>query len=460
VSDPPWSLRAAAALGERLVGHAVRHDGRCTWLTHDIDETGAVPVVVETTCGPDLYAGAAGIGWGLARLAAVTQDARTAEVATAALRFSVERAPQDPSLHAGRAGIAWAALDAGHVLGSEELVTAGHRLARDVARQVLAGDPAAQGWDLLGGLAGVCLALATAPDEDAVLIDAAVAGAESLVALSREVGRGRAWPTAGSDEPPLCGLAHGAVGAAVALASVDAAAGTHDFEGAVEAALSYERQLFDPAGSWPDLRDLSRLALLSGERPRYPVQWCHGAVGGAIARARLAQRRREDPSLLAECAAGIDRSTAFWLRRIAHAPGSDLSVCHGVGGAVEVQLEAFALTGDREHLEHAERLMLRGLGVPDERLGPWRAGAVGDAELRRATSGLPCGIPGAPEVPGLMVGLAGLLVVLLRLPDPLTTPAPGLPGAARLAEPRLGPAASVRARAPGPPAVRSSPAPR
>lgn len=427
MSDLPWSLRAAVTLGERLVAQAVHHDGRCTWLTHDIDEGGRVPVVVEASCGPELYAGTAGIGWALARLAAVTRDVRTADVAAAALRFSVDRAPRDASLHAGRAGIAWAALDAGRVLGREDLLADGGRLAAELARQVLARDPVSEGWDLLGGLSGVCLALAAVQDGDAMLVDAAVAGAESLLGRSHSVGPGRAWPTPDSDEPPLCGLAHGAAGAALALSAVDDAAGTDAFAGAVQEALRYERSVFDPGAGWPDLRDLSRLALLSGERPRYPVQWCHGAAGGAIARARLARRRGDELRLLAECAAGVDRTTAATLRRIARAPGSDLSVCHGVGGAVEVQLEAFALTGDREHLGHAERLLLRALGVPTDRLAAWRDGQVEDAELRSVTSDLACGIPGAPEVPGLMVGVAGLLVVMLRLPDPRATPAPGLP---------------------------------
>ncbi len=429
MSTAPWSLRAAVILGERLVRQAVHHEDRCTWLTYDVDEQGRVPVVVEASCGPDLYAGTAGIGWCLARLAGVTQDASMAATAIAALRFSVRAAPHDLSLHAGRAGIAWAALDAGRALGSEELVNAGRQLMSDVAQEVLERAPAMTGWDLLGGVAGVCLALAAAAGHDDVSIEAAVAGADDLMARAQPAGAGRAWATPDRDEAPLCGLAHGASGAAVALAAVGSVARTDAYDGAVSAALRYEREVFRPLSGWPDLRNMSRLALLSGESPVYPVQWCHGAVGVTIARSRLARSRGDvDLRLVTECAAGLDVTTASTLRQLAHAPQRlDLSVCHGVAGAVEAQLEAFGLDGDREHLDHAERLLLRGIGVPPDQHRVWRGGQVSDAEVRAALAGLPCGIPGAPEVPGLMVGLAGLVAVLLRLPDPSAAPAPGLP---------------------------------
>jgi lantibiotic modifying enzyme len=466
VSDTAPLLRTAAELGERLVAAAVRDHDRVTWLSYDVDETGDEPVVVEASAGADLYQGTAGIGWALARLAAMTQDAVAADVARSALRHALAHVPADVSLHGGRMGIAYAALEAGAALGDDDLVRAARALAAGVARACRRGDGDGDGrWDLMSGDAGVALAL-TAFGVDA-LTDAALAIARRLATAAVVEDEAWSWPSPESVEPPLCGLAHGASGAAVALSAVREAADTTEFDGAIAGALAYERMWFDRASGWPDLRGLTRLAVHSGQRAAYPVQWCHGAAGVGIARLRVARALPQGNRSLAltEAATATDLSTAAALRALA-APDADrswlanVSICHGIGSAVELHLEAYAFTGDEAHLTHARRLMLRVLGLSPSppqagehgtgnhgtgKHGTGNHGTGRHGQPRALLDVLPCGVPGAPEVPGLMLGTAGVIGLLLRLVTAGAIPPVDLPDipAARKASNELRPAASA-----------------
>jgi lantibiotic biosynthesis protein len=427
MSTPDVFVRAAAAVGEQLVAAAISHQGQCTWLTHDIDEDADQPTVVETSCGPDLYQGTAGIGWALAHVAALTDDSAAATTAAGALRHAIAHAPDDLSLHGGRAGIAYAAIEGGGVLGDEPLTDTGYAIARALARRVCGrGGDGDIAWDLMGGQAGVALSLAALPGNDGVLLEAAHTAAQRVVHRAEVDDVGWRWPSQGTAEPGLCGLGHGAVGAALALATVAQRTGTDEFGTAIAGALRYERAWLDPAAGWPDLRGLTRLSVHSGGHPTYPVHWCHGAAGAGIARARLADllapSQESRALLLAEAGAAIDRATTEALRSLAPDPLArpwlaNVSVCHGIGSIAELHLAAHDITGDGEHLRHARQLILGALAVPPEDLSRWEQGRVTDQEMRAALTDVSCGIPGAPAVPGLMVGTAGLLALLLRLAD-------------------------------------------
>ena len=427
MSTPNVYVRAAAAVGAQLVAAAISHRGQCTWLTHDIDEDADQPTVVETSCGPDLYQGTAGIGWALAHLAAVTGDADAADTAAGALRHAVAHAPDDVSLHGGRAGIAYAAIEGGGVLGDEPLTHSGYAVARTLARRVCDRDGDADiAWDLMSGQAGVALSLVALSGNDGVLLEAAHTAAQRVVHRAEVDDTGWWWPSQGTVEPGLCGLGHGAVGAALALAAVAQQTGTNEFGTAIAGALRYERAWLDPAVGWPDLRGLTRPSVHAGGHPTYPVHWCHGAAGAGIARARLAASLAPGHDsrtlLLTEAGAAVDLATTEALRSLAPDPPArpwlaNVSVCHGIGSIAELHLAAHDTTGDGEHLRHARQLILSALAVRPEDLSRWQQGTVTDQEVRAALTDVSCGIPGAPVVPGLMVGTAGLLALLLRLAD-------------------------------------------
>src|SRR6185312_2988217 len=98
--------------------------------------------------------------------------------------------------------------------------------------------------DLISGSAGLILALLAAGDADAALRHG-----EHLLAKADRQAWGWSW------DAGLCGLAHGAAGAAWALAALAAATGEARFAEAAGQARRYERAWFQPGqNNWPDLR--------------------------------------------------------------------------------------------------------------------------------------------------------------------------------------------------------------
>ena len=68
------------------------------------------------------------------------------------------------------------------------------------------------------------------------------------------------------------------------------ATGDKRYREAADAALAYERAVYDPAArNWPDLRNAATSA---GGQAMFATFWCHGAPGGALARLRSAGARR------------------------------------------------------------------------------------------------------------------------------------------------------------------------
>jgi lantibiotic modifying enzyme len=214
---------------------------------------------------------------------------------------------------------------------------------------------------------------------------------------------GSCWPDpSAADQRPLCGLAHGASGVALALAEAAAQRSilTADARSMIGAALAWERAWFDPIrGSWPDLR---------GDSISYPAWWCHGAAGIGLVRLRLLVLQRADldlglsePSLLAEAGAAIRAGSAELASALAgggHPAG--LTLCHGAGGVLELLTLAAEVFDVEEHLLLGQQFaaqLLAGL----------------DRDPLRWTTGLPV-LGGG----GLFLGLGGAAAVLARLAFP------------------------------------------
>jgi lantibiotic modifying enzyme len=85
-------------------------------------------------------------------------------------------------------------------------------------------------------------------------------------------------------------------------------------------------------------------------------------------------------------------------------------VCHGLGGTLELLLTAGEALGEEAHMATARWLLDRAvvaLGTDVER---W-----------------PSGVDGCDWAPSLMTGLAGTMLVLLRIAEPGRLPGIGLP---------------------------------
>jgi lantibiotic modifying enzyme len=413
---------AALAIAADLVASARPAGAGVTWEGDDLigaDERSMA--IVRRPVGAPVYGGTAGIGWFLGHLAAVTKDATMADVAAAALRHALDgirsgTASQDRSLFGGAAGVALAAVDAGGCLRRPSLSRAGRALARDVAAIVRDAPGEIDQLDLMGGLAGIVAGLLAihrlAPD--AAIAEACTIACDRLLDRRHVSGFGTSWPDqAHGSGPAWCGLGHGTSGIAWALAEAAWALDRPDLEPVIADALRYERGWFSADRcAWADLRNPPP-ATADPTWPAWTTAWCHGALGIGAVRLRLYEVRR-DLTALAEASAALQAARGLVARASAalrEGQASDVTLCHGLGGAVDLMLLAYEITGQIEHLRAARRAGNLCL-------------AIHRANDRRWT----VGTRGARLVPGLFLGSAGIGVMLMRLHDPACVGSPLLPG--------------------------------
>ncbi|GAA0396553.1 hypothetical protein Acor_49370 [Acrocarpospora corrugata] len=374
-----------SGIAEKLVKEALWDGERATWFGDEVvpSASGEGTVIYRAVDG-DLYGGTAGIGLFLARYAAISGDAEVARTARGALAHAadwVRRTRPDGALLSGTAGVATATLDAAELLRDDRLMETAARLTRLTCRQV------PRAVDLIAGRAGTLLALLRLsrglPGPEAELAASTADGtARSLIddAQPGPAG-GTCWPS-DIDTPPLCGLGHGASGVALALTEWGKPDG---LKLAAEAAV-FERSWFSADhGNWPDLRE-------PDEAIGWPVYWCHGALG--IGQARLRQYAVTGKQVFAaEAGVAVDAAIRM-IARMADGK-ADLSLCHGLSGAIELLLDAAQVFGQPALREAAVEAAAIAVDLVGD--GLWS-----------------CGIPGGEENPSLFLGLAGIGAALLR----------------------------------------------
>jgi lantibiotic modifying enzyme len=402
----PDALAAAAGIGERLVREAVWYRGRCNWVGVDAGLAHAADRyrTVHRALGPELSGGTAGIALFLAQLHAATAEDGARRGARGAIDQALAHVDQVPAgaaggLYAGRLGIAYAAARCGLLLGDEQLL----RRAARLARERWPGEPGAADSSLVSGSAGAVaglLALARLL-ADKRLVQRAQQLGDELAGAARRGPEGWSWPLPGARlSHGLCGLAHGAAGAAWALLELFAVTGEPRHRDAAERALDYERHWFDAQeADWPDLRGVERRERRGAFRPSFAGTWCHGAPGIALARLRAWQiagdeRYRDEAALaLATTAAAVERALI--------APAADFTLAHGLAGSADVLLLGAELLAD---------------AAPERVALAQRVAAVGAGRYAASVDGWPCGAPGG-RAPALLTGHAGIGLFYLRLHD-------------------------------------------
>ncbi len=390
--------RTAAELAEEAIATLVGlrlDDGRhATWPARRIGRPGEPARTAAEAVS--FYDGDAGIGWALAVLGrALDRPELTALARKANRRVQTDVAAlAGEGLLAGRAGARLTAYACGEVAPA------------DWGRPVTA--------DVAAGAAGVLLAqVRTQARLDPLLVRCLARAAQA-----QEVGWAWCTPDPLARDPrgrPLCGLAHGASG--VVLALVEAAAVAPGF-GPVPAlavgGLDWESDLFDSARGWPDLRR---------EPSEFTWSWCHGGAGATAVRLRLLQLARRGADLgmplgvvQAQAEAGLELCRAHLRATIAAAaegmpPRAGLSLCHGLGGALDALVLGAEVLGSAELLGEAEAALLAAAALMGPDVLAW-----------------PCG-DRQPGSVGLFLGLAGVAVVAARIAWPQAgIPSPSLLG--------------------------------
>ncbi len=368
---------------DALSDTAITSGDRAGWLSWHLDAEGEPRRMVGGSSS--LYDGDAGVAWALGTLAAATGRQDLADLAAGAARNL--RPTGSGGLLGGQAGLALSVMRAG-------------------APSVPLPDPATvPGADLTNGVAGLLLAQVRTD----ACGPATVAAVELLEGSARQTPMGVCWPE--SDEPegrPLCGMAHGNSGIALALAEAAAAHPPCTAQAAALAieALRWESAWFNPiAGGWPDLRT---------DPPTHPALWCHGAAGMAAVRLRLLQLpaslglptallRAEAEAAVVACGAELAR-----VLRSGGPPHGGLTLCHGLGGPLDALMLAHETWGVEEHLDAARYFAAAAVAALGDAPLAWPAGVRADGSA------------------ALFVGVAGVAVMLARLVHPGSVPSPSL----------------------------------
>jgi lantibiotic modifying enzyme len=198
-----------------------------------------------------------------------------------------------------------------------------------------------------------------------------------------------AWPTPRNpNRRCLTGFAHGAAGIAWSLTELYGATGEARFRDTAIEGFHYESSCYNQERrNWPDYRN---------DPPGYMTAWCHGATGIGLARERAAEIL-SDEGYRAE--AEIARETSK--SSLENIGAGNFSLCHGHAGNAEFC--------------HSKETMEAGIAEFEEKRMPW-----------------PCGTKGAGEIPGLMLGIAGIGHTCLRLTDPDRYPSVLVPSIATI----------------------------
>ncbi len=392
--------RAAVAIGQRLEQLAIRQDGLVSWI--GITLAGERQWVLEPV-GVDLFAGTSGIALFLGYLQAVTgaehhELARTLATNAMAefdlLEADADRVKWVAGPFAGWSGWMYTLAHLAYLWRDDRLLADAHRIRRRIVENIGHDDA----LDVIGGAAGLILALASlhrGAESASVRADVARC-ADHLVDRARVNPLGVAWPTSMPSRAPLVGFSHGAAGIASSLMVASAVTGDERYAELALQGFAYERAAMQHAARmWPDFREFSPGQ--SEAEPGEMLAWCHGAPGVGISRL-LALSHVDAPALLHDLAHTLEATIA---RGFGH--GHSHCLCHGTLGNAEL----LAMAGHQ-------------LDRPDLTSAALAIGTATVRDLQR--SGPVCGTPAGLEVPGLMTGIAGIGMGMLRLAAPSRVP--------------------------------------
>ncbi|MBZ4373604.1 type 2 lanthipeptide synthetase LanM family protein [Corallococcus sp. AS-1-6] len=391
-------LAGAVQLGEYLAASAIHGAQDVTWIGVSLQDLEHWRWTLSPL-NAGLYDGVGGLALFFGYLGAVTGRSDFAALARkAAETVRVQWRTPDPMDYpgvgalAGRASHVYVLSHLAEVLGEPGLLD-----------DVLAGLGALEAkidadkaLDMCSGVAGCALVLLRLHQQtgSAEALRLAKRCGERMLQTAADSQRGgRAWRVPAASRE-LSGMAHGATGFIWSLLELATATGVERYREAARQALVFERTLFVPeVGNWRDLRTSKEGdPLVPGA---FLTAWCNGASGVTLGRL-LSSRHLEDAELAREISAGLDTV-------LREGFGGSHCLCHGDVGNLEILHLAGEVLGDvtwkQAALARAARVLAQG------RDGKWR-----------------CGLPKYNEAPGLMLGLSGIGLGLLRLASPSFVP--------------------------------------
>jgi lantibiotic modifying enzyme len=248
--------------------------------------------------------------------------------------------------------------------------------------------------DVIGGAAGAIRPLLNLYDltHSEAALDCARACGEHILAAAEPQSTGVGWLSP-AGRLPLTGFAHGAAGVSWALFKLYEATRYRPYWDAALAGIAYERSLFSPADqNWRDLRQVG--AAEHAESAPCVYYWCHGSAGVGLGRVDTLAIQDDDQTR-GEIASAVETTAAQGFRL-------DHSLCHGYASTAELMMLAAKA----------------GVPVPPPAASSWGGAMLDSIGQNGYVTGFPLGI----EIPGLMMGVAGIGYGLLRLSNPEQVP--------------------------------------
>jgi len=283
--------------------------------------------------GYDLYNGSCGIAVFFAALARTRQLREAADMARASIaqvKSAVRSANRQRILRSmgpgggvGVGSIIYGLTTVAELLDDGDTLDAAVTTASLLTDEVINKDDC---FDIIGGVAGTCLALLKLHrvTGNTGILAQAVRCADHLEA-SRPAD-GKIWSSSEFEHHPLTGISHGAAGYGLAFARLFAATSIERYRHVARSCVEFEDAHYNSARrNWPDLRP---------GRDWWPVQWCYGAPGIVYARIAMA----DDGALKPDSVQRDVRNAAE--AALAATPYSNDTLCCGVAGQADFLLEA------------------------------------------------------------------------------------------------------------------------
>ncbi|HZR40603.1 MAG TPA: type 2 lanthipeptide synthetase LanM family protein [Ktedonobacteraceae bacterium] len=394
-------LQAACKIGDRLQELALCSEGEAQWLCLSLVSEREWQVL---PAGIDLYNGVPGIAFFLAYLGALTGNTRYRKLAEDAIQ-NIQRQfeyVQDmlklPGVFSGLGAMIYLYTHLGILWQDARFL----ELAEEIALRSLEVIEEDKVLDFMAGTASYISALLSLYHvrPSAQVLAAAQRAGLHLITSMGELQPGIKPHFGIEASRPLTGLSHGMAGYALSLLRLAHVNDDQRYRQAALAAIEYERAVFSSTEqNWPDFREEDGSSPVSRQRDEnghtFMTTWCHGAAG--IGLARLASLKYMDDPLIRE---EIRIALSTTLR---DGFGWCHSLCHGDLGNLDVLLTAWQTLHDPFYKQQMQRIL---------------------AEIMKAIEvhGYVTGAPFGLEVPGLMVGIAGIGYQFLRLCTPERIP--------------------------------------
>jgi len=403
----PDYLETAYSIGKRLCRDAIWHNEECNWLGPVMEFQEGQWQVIQRIADGHLYGGTSGIALFLGHLYELTQDDIIKQTAMAAMNHALKSTKNmNPErrigFHTGSLGIAYAAYRLGEVLPDSNFMTQGFDLLRDHFKE---NPPSGELLDVISGSAGAIPVFVTMhqKNKEDNLSELGDLYAKQLIKKATYNKEGWSWsmPNMVAYED-LLGYSHGAAGVAMALLEAYDFLKDESYKDAALHGFRYEQSWFDSnEGNWPDMRD-------NHNRPRpekfgFSCQWCHGAAGILLTRARAWQILGDDDFRLQAEVAGkttistLENPDKFGLR--------NYSLCHGIAGNALTLLYGHQVLNSDQWLNAAQMAARKGIAEHHRQNTPWLGGVADPVESL-----------------SLMLGTAGTGYFYLRMYDSKSVP--------------------------------------